>query len=141
MIHQPKKLIPVALLLTVVAAPLGGCGDEGDKAAGGADPKLVAEGEQIFNTQCSVCHDLKKTDAIKVGPPLAGIVGRKSASDPDFEYSRAFQQAGFTWDAAELDAYLSDPQTKVPGNAMGFFGLPDELTRKALIAFLTTQKE
>lgn len=142
MIHRSKPFIPLALLLMVIAAPLGGCGDKSDKAdAGGADPKLVAEGQQIFNEQCSVCHDLQRTDAIKVGPPLAGVIGRKSGSYPGFEYSRAFEQAGFTWDAAHLDTYLTDPQTMVPGNAMGFFGLPDAETRKALIAFLSTQKE
>ena len=44
--------------------------------------------------------------------------------------------SGLTWDAATLDAYLADPQKKVPGNKMPFPGLKTENERSSLIAYL-----
>lgn len=52
-----------------------------------------------------------------VGPSLAGILGKPAASNPDFNYSNAMRQAHIVWDAAKLDAYLTDPQTFVPEGA------------------------
>jgi nitrite reductase (NO-forming) len=71
-----------------------------------------------------------------LGPSLAGIVGRKSAADAIFNYSPALKQAALTWDAATLDAYLTDPQKIVPGNRMPFPGLKTDRDRKDVIAFL-----
>ena len=44
--------------------------------------------------------------------------------------------SNLTWDAATLNAYLSDPQKNVPGNKMPFPGLKTENERSAVIAYL-----
>ena len=41
-----------------------------------------------------------------------------------------------TWDVATLDAYLADPQKKLPGNKMPFPGLKTENERSSVIAYL-----
>jgi nitrite reductase (NO-forming) len=91
-------------------------------------------GRQVFK-KCQACHSLEPGKTI-LGPSLAGIVGRKSGSEPDFNYSPAMKQAALNWDPATLDAYLMDPQKLVPGNRMPFPGLKNDHDRKDVIAFL-----
>ena len=91
-------------------------------------------GRQVFK-KCQACHSLDPGKTI-LGPSLAGIVGRKSAAEPDFNYSPAMKQAALTWDATTLDGYLMDPQKIVPGNRMPFPGLKTDRDRKDVIAFL-----
>src|SRR5580698_9107729 len=89
----------------------------------------AADGSDIFNNNCAVCHS---TDpgTNKLGPSLAGIVGRKSASLGDYSYSPAMTKAGLTWDKATLDKYLTDPQKVVPGTKMLFPGITNDADRK-----------
>ncbi len=54
------------------------------------------------------------------GPNLAGIIGRKAGSLAGFHYSAGFAKADFTWDADRLNAYLTNPDTVVPGAAMPY---------------------
>jgi nitrite reductase (NO-forming) len=91
-------------------------------------------GRQVFK-KCQACHSLDSGKTI-LGPSLAGIVGRKSGAEPDFNYSPAMKQAALTWDAVTLDGYLMDPQKIVPGNRMPFPGLKTDHDRKDVIAFL-----
>ena len=94
-----------------------------------ADP---AAGQQVFASVCADCHRLH--DA-KVGPPLAGVFGRRAGSVPGYPYSSALAKAGFAWTAARLDAWLADPQNAVPGALMPFH-LDDRLRRADVIAYL-----
>jgi len=73
-----------------------------------------------------------------LGPSLAGIMGRKAGSDPNYNYSPAMKQANIVWDAKTLDAYLSDPQKVVPGNKMPFPGLKTEHDRADVVAYFAT---
>ena len=91
-------------------------------------------GRQVFK-KCQTCHSLEPGKTL-LGPSLAGVFGRKAASDPNFSYSPAFKQANLTWDAATLDTYLTDPQKLVPGNKMPFPGLKTARDRTDVIAFL-----
>ncbi|OKO84241.1 nitrite reductase [Bradyrhizobium sp. NAS80.1] len=95
----------------------------------------AAEGRQVFR-KCQACHSL---DAGKngVGPSLAKIVGEKAGDVPGYNFSPAMKASNLTWDAATLDAYLTDPQKVVPGNKMPFPGLKTERERNAVIALLT----
>src|SRR5262249_50419453 len=52
-------------------------------------------------------------------------------------FSPAMKASNLTWDAATLDAYLTDPQKVVPSNKMPFPGLKTERERSAVIALLT----
>jgi nitrite reductase (NO-forming) len=102
-------------------------------AAGGAEGDPAA-GRQVFR-KCQACHALEPGKNL-VGPSLAGIIGRKAASDANFAYSPAMKQAGITWTPQTLDDYLADPQKAVPGNRMPFPGLKSEHDRKDVVAFL-----
>ncbi|HEV2548323.1 MAG TPA: copper-containing nitrite reductase [Stellaceae bacterium] len=100
---------------------------------GGAHGDAVA-GRQAFR-KCQACHSLEPGKNL-VGPSLAGIMGKKSGGDTNFNYSPAMKQAGITWTPQTLDQYLADPQKAVPGNRMPFPGLKSEHDRADIIAFL-----
>jgi cytochrome c len=102
-------------------------------AAGAAD---ASRGKELF-VACAACHT-GKPDAI--GPDLKGVFGRKSASLDDFRYSNPMKRANLVWDAANLRAYLIDPQAKVKGNRMPFGGIADAADADDLVAFLETYK-
>lgn len=112
-------------------------GQQNDAAANAAGlPGDPLAGRQVFK-KCQACHSLEPGKTI-LGPSLAGIVGRKSATDANFSYSPAMKQAALTWDPSTLDAYLADPAKVVPGNRMPFPGLKTDHDRKDVIAFLAT---
>ena len=123
-----------------VAAPQAPSNPDKDQqktaAAGAAGKQGDTAGRQIFK-KCQTCHSMEPGKTL-LGPSLAGIVGRKSGADANFNYSPALKQAALTWDAATLDAYLMDPQKIVPGNRMPFPGLKTDRDRKDVIAFLAT---
>jgi cytochrome c len=98
-----------------------------------------AAGKQVFDNECSACHSRDPNEQLS-GPSLKGIVGRKSASLEDFDYSPAMQAANKTWDPATLNTYLIDPQARVPGTKMLYPGLKDAGQRGALVAYLATLK-
>jgi cytochrome c len=75
----------------------------------------------------------------KIGPSLAGVVGRKAGSVPGFAYSAANKNSGDIWDAQTLDIYLTDPRRFMPGTKMVFAGLKNPEDRKALIEYLKEQ--
>jgi cytochrome c2 len=97
----------------------------------------AADGADIFNDDCAVCHS-SDPGTNKLGPSLAGVVGRKSASLGDYSYSPAMTKANLTWDKATLDKYLTDPQQVVPGTKMLFPGIKNDADRKTLIDYLAT---
>jgi cytochrome c len=106
-------------------------------AALAAEPGLAADaehGKEVFQA-CAGCHT-DRPDAI--GPNLKGIFGRKAAALDDFRYSNPMKRANLTWDDANLRAYVSDPQAKVPGNRMPFAGLHDPKDVDDVIAYLKT---
>jgi nitrite reductase (NO-forming) len=94
----------------------------------------VAASRLVFR-KCQACHSLEPGKN-GLGPSLVGIIGRKSGSVANFNYSPAMKASSLTWDVATLDTYLSDPQKLVPGNKMPFPGLKTENERKAVIAYL-----
>jgi cytochrome c len=96
-------------------------------------------GEAVFKKNCSVCHTTEEGKN-KIGPSLHGIVGRHSATLPNFQYSEAMKSANKDWDAQNLDQYLSNPRGLVAGTKMIFAGLKNEQDRQNIIAYLGTQK-
>ncbi len=61
--------------------------------------------------------------------------GASPERSPDFPYSTKLKQAAIVWDDRTLDAWLTDPDTLVPGNNMAFHVAKAE-ERRDLIAFL-----
>ena len=117
----------LAMALVVGALALGMSGARADDA-----------GEAVFKRNCAVCH-MVAAGQNRLGPSLAGIVGRKAGTVPGFVYTDANKNSGVTWDEPTLDTYLKDPKAFMPGTKMIFPGLKDADARAALIAYLKQQ--
>lgn len=92
-------------------------------------------GAQIAK-QCGVCHNFQEGAGKKIGPDLYGVVGRKVASQPDFNYTAALKAKGGNWTFDALNKWLTDPRADVPGTAMTFAGLQSEKQRADVVAYL-----
>ncbi len=92
-------------------------------------------GEAVFKKNCALCHTVE-AGKNKIGPSLAGVVGRKAGSVAGYTYTDANKNSGDTWDEATLEIYLQDPRKFVPGTKMVFAGLKNADDRKAVIAYL-----
>jgi cytochrome c len=93
------------------------------------------DGAALFKQQCATCHTTNLSDPPRQGPPLLHVIGRPAGKVDGFHYSPALAQAGFAWDEARLDAWLSDPQSVIPGAIMPYRQARAE-TRAAIIAYL-----
>lgn len=103
-------------------------------AALAASPALAADGVQLFQQQCKICHQGPSTP---LAPSLAGVAGKGKASRTDFNYSPALKAKAGTWTDADLDQWLKSPGAFVPGTKM-VVAVPDAANRAALIAYLHT---
>jgi cytochrome c len=97
-----------------------------------------AAGQQLFTTHCSPCH-ATEPGVNKIGPSLTGVVGRKSGSEPGYNYSPALKAANITWDEKTLDKWLQNPTGDVHGAKM-FITVPNAGDRENVIAYLETLK-
>jgi cytochrome c len=88
-----------------------------------ASPVLASPPAPVF-APCAACHKIENSKN-GLGPHLSRIVGRKRASVAGFSYSPAMKAKGGVWSEAELDAYLTNPRTYIPGNRMSFPGYKD----------------
>lgn len=100
-----------------------------------AQTRADEAGEKVFKKYCTACHTVEPGKT-KIGPSLAGIVGRKAGSIPGFTYTDANKNSGIVWDEAKLDQYLVDPKAMIPGTKMIFTGIKKDDERKALIDYL-----
>ena len=96
----------------------------------------VERGARIFRF-CAACHSLKAGE-FRVGPPLAGVIGRRAGAVAGYRYSKALRHSGIVWNATTLDAWLANPKMFVPGNRMRFSGIRNDGVRADLIGFLET---
>jgi cytochrome c len=91
-----------------------------------------ASGKDLFAKRCGGCHAL---DRDKEGPRLGGVFGRAAATVDSFAYSDALKKSKLTWNAENLDRWLTDTEKLVPNNDMTFHvASADE--RRAIIAYL-----
>jgi cytochrome c2 len=67
------------------------CTTSGLDAVSGVVPGAPAAGASAFVRQCAICHTIEKGEPNRFGPNLSGIVGKKAAAVPGFDYSRAFK--------------------------------------------------
>ena len=103
-----------------------------------AGPAFADDGADAFNTTCGGCHTVDAGSS-PVAPSLKGVVGRKIASLPDFDYSDALKGKGGTWTDASLNAFLTDPKAFAPGTTM-LVSVADPAVRKEIIDYLNTVK-
>lgn len=94
----------------------------------------VGKGAKVY-AKCKACHKLED-GAHATGPSLYGIVGRAIGGTDFGSYSGKLGQAGETWDAATLNAFLTKPKSLTPGTSMSFAGLKKLKDRANLIAYL-----
>jgi len=95
----------------------------------------LTNGESKF-ALCATCHTLPQGAPNMTGPNLHGIFGRKAGTVPGYSYSDPLKATGWTWDAAHIDTWITDPKVAVPGTKMTFVGLKDAKDRTDVIAYL-----
>ena len=86
--------------------------------------------------QCSVCHSVEPGEN-QIGPTLAGVFGRRAGAVPGFNYSDAIEGSNLTWNQANLDRFLADPDGVVPGTTMALPGV-EQGARRRIIEYLRT---
>ena len=92
----------------------------------------TSNGQVLFTQLCGVCHSLTEN---KMGPNLSGVYGRKAGTAANFNYSKAVQSSGLTWDAGTLDQWLTGPQKFISGARMTL-NVNDAQKRADIIAYL-----
>ena len=95
-----------------------------------ADP---AHGREAFQV-CAACHSGTPE---AMGPSLKGVVGRAAGSVPGFRYSGPLKRSGIQWTPDKLRAFVTSPQSLIPGNRMPFSGTSPE-TAADIVAYLST---
>lgn len=103
----------------------------------------VSAGERAYQ-KCYSCHALEQGKNDLDGPTLHGIIGRRIAAEPGFDYSpamRSFARQHERWTPVLLDRLVADPEMLVPGTSMTFTGMRNARERSALIAYLQRSLE
>lgn len=105
----------------------------------------VDAGKATFK-QCETCHTDQKGGPNRIGPNLWGVVGRKKAAEPGFQYSDAMKKFAEDhkpddWTFEEINQFISHPRDRVPGTKMTFVGLKKDQDRANVIAYLRTQSD
>ena len=117
-------------LMVLLACLVGWAG----AASAEGDP---VKGEKIFK-KCMACHS---TEAGKhrIGPSLAGVIGRQAGTAEGYKYSKAMKaygDSGVVWTAEVMEPYLIKPREVVKGTKMTFPGLKKEDERADVIAYV-----
>ena len=108
-------------------------------SASAASAVAAPSGQAVFEQRCSVCHSLQPAPG-KMGPPLAGVAGRKAGTAPGYAYSNALKASNITWTPDQLDAFVKARGKTVPGTKM-LLGAPDAEQRAAVIQYLGSLKK
>jgi cytochrome c len=87
--------------------------------------------------QCASCHTFEKGGPNRVGPNLYDIVGHEVGTGRGgFNFSAAMKAKGGKWSYDDLNAFLKNPRSAVPGTNMTFAGISRDSVRADVIAYL-----
>ena len=111
---QPETPLPILLA-------------KADAKKGGQDAKV-----------CETCHNFQKGGGAKIGPDLWGVVGRKIAAVPGFEYSDSLKGVSGDWTYEVLNKWITDPKALASGTKMTFPGEKSPERRADILAYLRT---
>jgi cytochrome c len=67
-------------------------------------------GEDLFKKKCGSCHSVEPGKH-KIGPSLAGVMGRTAGTAEGYTKYKAMKGASFTWDDATMDAWITDQKS------------------------------
>jgi cytochrome c len=96
-----------------------------------------AEKGQAVAKQCGACHTFEKGGPNRVGPNLYDIVGHERGTGRNgFNFSSAMKTKGGKWTYDELNKFLTNPRSYIPGTNMTFAGLSRDSQRADVIAYL-----
>lgn len=74
-------------------------------------------------TRCLVCHHFEISTPVSVAPSLRSVFGRRIGSDTFDKYSTGMKKVSGTWDKETLTAFISNPESVIPGTSMPNLGL------------------
>ena len=97
----------------------------------------IENGEKVYK-KCKACH-ATEAGKNKVGPTLAGLIGRQAGTLEGFKFSKAmiaYGESGIVWDEENLVTYLEKPRKLVKGTKMAFAGLKKEQDRRDVVAYI-----
>jgi cytochrome c len=76
--------------------------------------------QRQFVASCGTCHTAGAAEPHRQGPNLHGVYGRAAGALADFAYSDVLKGGGWNWDAAALDAWITNAQDAHPGTTMAY---------------------
>jgi len=93
-------------------------------------------GADVFKA-CSACHTLDPDGGNRAGPTLYGVIGRRIATAPGYDYSPALRGMAIVW-SKETIAKLFEigPNAYTPGTKMPEQRVVDPDDRRALVDFI-----
>jgi cytochrome c len=93
-------------------------------------------GAEIFRA-CVACHTLGAEQANRAGPTLAGIFGRRIATLPGYNFSKALKRLDIVWTPETVSRLFEiGPSAYTPGTKMPEQRVGSEQDRAALVQFL-----
>ncbi|GGD08966.1 c-type cytochrome [Aureimonas glaciei] len=100
-------------------------------AAYGDDP-----GAEVFRA-CVACHTLQPGEGTRAGPSLHGVMGRRIATLPGYDYSPAFAGHDIVWTKKTIARLFEvGPHALTPGTKMPEQTITRPESRQALVDFL-----
>lgn len=98
----------------------------------------AADGEKVFK-KCMACHTLE-AGKHRVGPSLAGVVGRKAGTAEGYNRYKGLKDADWTWTPELIVEYVQDPtaftKARTGQRSMMAFKLTKEEEAKAVVEYL-----